>query len=186
MNMNMNIKYCPECGATTSIKIPSGDNRERVVCSQCELIHYQNPKIVVGCVPVIGNEILLCKRAIEPRYGFWTVPAGFMELGETLIQGATRETYEEACAKVNIGHLFAIVDVISAGQVHAFYTADLMGDFAPGQESLDVKLFNKNDMPWDQMAFESGVFALRKLLDDDGKNNGIHYHKIDRRKQPSS
>ena len=90
-------------------------------------------------------------------------------LARPLIQGATRETYEEACAKVNIGHLFAIVDVISAGQVHAFYTADLIGDFAPGQESLDVKLFNKNDMPWDQMAFESGVFALRKLLDDDGK-----------------
>ena len=91
-----------------------------VVCSECELIHYQNPKIVVGCVPVIGDEILLCKRAIEPRYGFWTVPAGFMELGETLIQGATRETYEEACAKVNIGHLFAIVDVISAGQGACF------------------------------------------------------------------
>ena len=184
--MNMNMKYCPECGATTSKKTPSGDNRERVVCCECELIHYQNPKIVVGCVPVIGDEILLCKRAIEPRYGFWTVPAGFMELGETLIQGAARETYEEAFAKVNIGHLFAIVDVISVGQVHAFYTADLISDFAPGQESLDVKLFNKNDMPWDQMAFESGVFALRKLLDDDGQNNGIHYHKIDKRKLLSS
>tara|TARA_B100001109_G_scaffold148122_1_gene120629 strand:- start:205 stop:759 length:555 start_codon:yes stop_codon:yes gene_type:complete len=184
--MNMNMKYCPECGGKTSIRTPSGDNRERIVCDECELINYQNPKIVVGCIPVIGDEILLCKRAIEPRYGFWTIPAGFMELGETLIQGAKRETYEEACADVNIGHLFAIVDVISAGQVHAFFTADLIGDFAPGQESLDVKLFNMNDIPWDQMAFESGVFALRKLLDDGGKNNGIHYHKIDRRKQSSS
>tara|TARA_B100000575_G_scaffold39407_1_gene26987 strand:+ start:345 stop:887 length:543 start_codon:yes stop_codon:yes gene_type:complete len=180
------MKYCPECGGKTSIRTPSGDNRERIVCDECELINYQNPKIVVGCIPVIGDEILLCKRAIEPRYGFWTIPAGFMELGETLIQGAKRETYEEACAEVNIGHLFAIVDVISAGQVHAFFTADLIGDFAPGQESLDVKLFNMNDIPWDQMAFESGVFALRKLLDDGGKNNGIHYHKIDRRKQSSS
>ena len=88
----MNMKYCPECGGKASIKTPSGDNRERIVCDECELINYQNPKIVVGCIPVIGDEILLCKRAIEPRYGFWTIPAGFMELGETLIQGAKRET----------------------------------------------------------------------------------------------
>ena len=102
------MNYCPECGANVKTKIPHGDNRERYVCTKCEIVHYQNPKIVVGCIPEIDNKILLCKRAIEPRYGFWTIPAGFMELGETLIQGAKRETFEEACAEVEIGNLFCI------------------------------------------------------------------------------
>ena len=114
------MKYCAECSATTIKKIPKGDNRERVICSRCKIIHYQNPKIVVGCIPEIDNKILLCKRAIEPRYGYWTIPAGFMELDESLEEGAMRETKEEACADVRIGHLFATVDVIRVGQVHIF------------------------------------------------------------------
>ena len=177
------MNYCPECGANVKTKIPHGDNRERYVCTKCEIVHYQNPKIVVGCIPEIDNKILLCKRAIEPRYGFWTIPAGFMELGETLIQGAKRETFEEACAEVEIGNLFCIVDVIGAGQVHAFFKAKLIGNFSPGEESLDTQLYKNDEIPWDEMAFESGVFALKKLLQDKGRDNGIHYHKIDRRKR---
>jgi ADP-ribose pyrophosphatase YjhB (NUDIX family) len=172
------MSYCIDCGATTQKKIPDGDNRERMVCSDCGAIHYQNPKIVVGCIPEIDDSILLCRRAIEPRYGFWTVPAGFMELGETLIEGAIRETKEEAGASVEIGHLFASVDVIGAGQIHVFFTAKLLGDFSAGQESLEVQLFKKNKIPWEELAFQSGIFALKKYLEDQGRNNGIHYHTL--------
>lgn len=172
------MKYCSSCGATVSRKIPDGDNKDRWVCDACQTVHYQNPLIVVGCVPERDGKILLCKRAIEPRYGYWTVPAGFMELGETLAQGAARETREEACAEVRIGHLFASVDVVQAGQVHLFFTADLLGDFAPGDESLEVALFDKSDIPWDEIAFRSGSFALRTYLADAGVNKGVHFHEV--------
>jgi len=152
------------------------------VCTRCGHIHYQNPLVVVGCVPERDGRILLCKRAIEPRYGFWTVPAGFMELGETQAQGAARETLEEACAEVRIGHLFASVDVIDAGQVHLFFTARLLGDFAPGDESLEVRLFSEAEIPWDDIAFESGRYALRKYFEDRGRNNGVHIHELRRAK----
>jgi len=152
------------------------------VCDACTIVHYQNPKIVVGCVPERDGKILLCKRAIEPRHGFWTVPAGFMELGETTAQGAARETLEEACAEVRIGHLFASVDVVEAGQVHLFFTAALMSDFAAGDESLEVQMFAKDEIPWQEIAFRSGTFALKKYLDDAGENNGVHMHEISFRK----
>jgi ADP-ribose pyrophosphatase YjhB (NUDIX family) len=122
--------------------------------------------------------VLLCRRAIEPRYGFWTVPAGFMELGETMEQGAARETLEEACAEVEIGRLFASVDVIQAGQVHMFFAATLVGDFAPGDESLEVELFGQKEIPWDEIAFRSGEFALQKFFADAGRNNGVHMHEV--------
>ena len=176
------MKFCSNCGASVSRKIPAGDTRDRWVCDGCTIVHYQNPKIVVGCVPERDGKILLCKRAIEPRHGFWTVPAGFMELGETIAQGAARETLEEACAEVRIGHLFASVDVVEAGQVHLFFTAALMSDFAAGDESLDVQMFAKDNIPWDEIAFRSGTFALRKYLEDAGKNNGVHMHEISLRK----
>jgi ADP-ribose pyrophosphatase YjhB (NUDIX family) len=121
------MKFCMNCGKTVSRKVPAGDTRARLICEGCSAIHYQNPKIVVGCVPEQDGKILLCRRAIEPRRGFWTVPAGFMELGETVAEGAARETREEACAKVEIGRLFASVDVIEAGQVHLFFAARLLG-----------------------------------------------------------
>jgi ADP-ribose pyrophosphatase YjhB (NUDIX family) len=129
-------------------------------------------------VPERDGKVLLCKRAIEPRYGFWTVPAGFMELGETMEQGATRETLEEACADVEIGHLFASVDVIQAGQVHIFFTATLLGDFAAGDESLEAALFRQEDIPWSDIAFRSGKFALEKFFEDAGRNNGVHMHQV--------
>lgn len=152
------------------------------MCDACNIVHYQNPKIVVGCVPERDGKILLCKRAIEPRQGFWTVPAGFMELGETTAQGAARETLEEACAEVRIGHLFASVDVIEAGQVHLFFTAALMSDFAAGDESLDVQMFATDEIPWQEIAFRSGTFALQKYIEDAGENNGVHMHEISFRK----
>jgi len=176
------MKFCSNCGKAISRKVPAGDTKDRWVCDACAIVHYQNPKIVVGCVPERDGNILLCKRAIEPRHGFWTVPAGFMELGETTAQGAARETLEEACAEVRIGHLFASVDVIEAGQVHLFFTATLMSDFTAGDESLEVQMFAKDEIPWEEIAFRSGTFALKKYLEDAGENNGVHMHEISFRK----
>ena len=176
------MKFCSNCGVPVIRKTPAGDTKDRWLCDACTIVHYQNPKIVVGCVPERDGRILLCKRAIEPRHGFWTVPAGFMELGETIAQGAARETLEEACAEVRIGHLFASVDVVEAGQVHLFFTAALMSDFAAGDESLEVQMFAKDEIPWDEIAFRSGTFALKKYLEDAGENNGVHLHEISFRK----
>jgi len=174
------MKYCSNCGDRVAQKVPEGDTKTRWVCGACEIVHYQNPKIVVGCVPEIDGRILLCKRAIEPRYGYWTVPAGFMEIGETIAEGAARETLEEACAEVEIGHLFASVDVPEAGQVHLFFTARLVGDFAAGHETLEAELYSRDEIPWDDIAFRSGHFALKKYLDDAGSNNGVHLHEVRR------
>ena len=172
------MKHCSSCGSLVTEKIPDGDNRHRWVCVQCNTIHYQNPRIVVGCVAEQDGKILLCRRAIEPRYGYWTVPAGFMELGETMEQGAARETLEEACADVEIGHLFASVDVIEAGQVHVFFTGNLLGDFGAGDESLESALFRQEEIPWSDIAFRSGKFALEKYFEDAGQNNGVHMHQV--------
>ncbi len=181
--MKRTIKYCTKCGASVSLRVPDDDNRERWICDGCGYIHYQNPLVVVGCVPEQDGRILLCKRAIEPRYGYWTVPAGFMELGESLAEGAARETMEEACATVEIGHLFASVDVIEAGQLHLFFTAKLVSDFRPGAESLEVALFEKKDIPWDEIAFPSGHYALQQYFDDRGCNNGVHIHELRRARE---
>jgi len=178
------MKFCSNCSQPVSEIVPEGDNRNRFVCSQCDLVHYQNPNIIVGCIPERDGQILLCRRAIEPRHGFWTIPAGFMELGETLAQGAARETLEEACAEVEIHHLFASVDIIDAGQVHLFFTATLLGDFGVGQESLETKLFREQDIPWDELAFKSGHFALKKYYEDRGRNRGVHHHELQQRKPP--
>jgi ADP-ribose pyrophosphatase YjhB (NUDIX family) len=168
------MNFCSSCGAPVAKKRPGGDTRDRWVCESCEAIHYQNPKIVVGCLPEHEGKVLLCKRAIEPRTGFWTAPAGFMEIGESIAEGAARETLEEACAEVEIGHLFASVDVVYAGQVHLFFTARLLGDFSAGEESLEVALFSVADIPWDNIAFSSNRFALEKYIEDAGQNNGVH------------
>lgn len=172
------MKYCSSCGKKVTRRVPDNDNHERWICDSCGTVHYQNPKLVVGCIPEKDGKILLCKRAIEPRYGYWTVPAGFMELGESLAQGAARETLEEACANVEIGHLFAAVDVVDAGQVHIFFTAKLLGDFGVGEESLDVALYGADEIPWDDIAFRSGRYALEKYFEDDGQNNGVHVHEL--------
>ncbi len=181
-NKDITMNYCAECGHAVTLQIPKGDNRTRSVCEACGIVHYVNPKIVVGCVPEKDGRILLCKRAIEPRSGYWTVPAGFMELGESTAQGAARETLEEACAEVEIGHLFASVDVVDAGQLHLFFTARLLGDYAAGAESLEVAMYAEEDIPWDDIAFHSGRYALKKYFADKGENNGVHIHELRRAK----
>jgi ADP-ribose pyrophosphatase YjhB (NUDIX family) len=147
------------------VEIPAGDNRLRYTCNSCTTVHYENPKLVVGCVPVHNDRILLCKRAIEPRLGFWTLPAGFMEMGESLAEAAARETLEEACADVAIGGLLASVNVLSAGQVHVFFRATLASPrFAAGAESLEVQLVDPAEIPWGQLAFTSNRIALEQYL----------------------
>jgi ADP-ribose pyrophosphatase YjhB (NUDIX family) len=176
------MNFCSSCGMQVVRRTPDGDTRERWVCENCSIVHYQNPKVVVGCIPERDGKILLCKRAIEPRYGFWTAPAGFMELGESIAAGAARETLEEACAEVEIGRLFATVDVIYAGQLHLFFTAKLLSNFAAGEESLDVALFELDEIPWDGLAFTSNRFALEKYVEDAGHDNGVHLHVIEKKR----
>ena len=150
------MKYCSNCGKPVEIKVPAGDNRQRAVCTACNTIHYENPRMVLGCIPVWEDQILMCRRAIEPRYGFWTVPAGFMENDESLAQAAARETWEEALAEVEIGELHAVVDVVHARQVHIFFHAQLRTkQFGAGDESLEARLFDEKDIPWQDIAFPS-------------------------------
>src|SRR5689334_18731902 len=154
------MNFCNQCGAPVEFRIPPGDHLARHVCNTCGTIHYQNPRLVVGCVPEHEGKILICRRAIEPRRGYWTVPAGFMENGETLQQAAARESHEEALAEVEIGSLLAIVHVLHAEQVHVFFRARLgVPRFAPGPESLEVELVAPGDIPWADIAFPSTEFA---------------------------
>lgn len=161
------MKYCSECGKPVVSRVPEGDSLPRFVCDHCGIIHYRNPLMVVGCVPEFMGKILLCRRSIEPRKGFWTLPAGFMELGETLPEAAMRETWEEARAKVTLGALFALVDVVHAGQVHAFFAAQLpVPEFAAGDETLETRLFDAQEIPWEQLAFPSVRLALERYLEN--------------------
>ena len=161
------MKFCSNCGHAVEVRVPDGDNLPRFVCPACHTIHYENPKLVVGCVPEHEGRILLCKRAIEPRLGYWTVPAGFMENGETLEAAAARESREEALAEVTIGSLLAIVNVVHAHQVHVIYRATLPApEFGVGVESLEVELVRIEDIPWPEIAFPSVEFALRRYLED--------------------
>ena len=166
------MNYCSACGRPVTTTIPDGDNRPRAVCTACAAVHYVNPKLVVGCVPEFAGQILLCRRAIEPRLGFWTVPAGFMEIGETLADAAIRETWEEALARVDLGALFSVVDVVQAGQVHVFFAARLLQpDFGPGTESLEVRLFHPPEIPWADLAFPSTRIALEQHLENRRSGN---------------
>lgn len=166
------MNYCSACGQPVKIAVPEGDNRPRAVCTACDTIHYVNPKLVVGCVPELEGQILLCRRAIEPRLGFWTVPAGFMELGETLGEAAIRETWEEALARVELGPLFSVVDVVHAGQVHVFFKARLLQpEFGAGSESLETRLFRPEEIPWSDLAFPSVRIALEQYLENGRSGN---------------
>ncbi|UDG82291.1 NUDIX hydrolase [Candidatus Vallotia cooleyia] len=148
------MKFCSVCSYTVSLCVPPGDNRKRFVCDNCNTIHYVNPRNVVGTVPIWDNKLLLCRRAIKPRYGCWTLPAGFMEIGETTAEAAIRETLEEAGARVELQMLFTVLNAPYVHQVHLFYLARLLDiDVQAGAESLDVKLFDEADIPWDKIAF---------------------------------
>ncbi|MEO8377724.1 MAG: NUDIX hydrolase [Candidatus Sumerlaeota bacterium] len=169
------MNFCSNCGAPIAIKTPPGDHLPRFVCEKCGSIHYKNPLLVLGCVPEWEGRILLCRRAIEPRLGYWTVPAGFMENGETMQQAAARECHEEALARVDVGSLLAVVSVTHAHQVHVMFRARMITpDFAPGTESLEVKLVAEADVPWEDLAFPSGEFTLRRYFADRAK--GIEDH----------
>lgn len=177
------MKFCPECGQPVELMVPEGDHLPRHVCPACSAIHYQNPKIVVGCVPEHDGKILICRRAIEPRLGYWTVPAGFMENDETMQQGAARESMEEALADVDIGSPLAIVHVLHARQVHVMFRARLRTPgFGIGAESLEVRLCDPADIPWQDIAFPSVTFALERYLEDRAAGRDeLHFTAIDRR-----
>ncbi len=155
------------CGANAHYRVPAGDNRERAVCSACSEIHYENPLNVVGTVPVWGDQVLLCRRAIEPRLGLWTLPAGFMELGESTADGALRETIEEAGATVEMQGLFSVLNVVRVGQVHLFYRARMLDTtLDPGPESLEARLFREDEVPWDELAFRTVRQTLEWFFED--------------------
>jgi ADP-ribose pyrophosphatase YjhB (NUDIX family) len=161
------MNFCSNCGERVQVKVPEGDNMPRYVCDACGMIHYQNPKVVVGCIPEWEDRILLCRRAIEPRYGLWTLPAGFMENGETVQQGAARETMEEANADVEVGGLYALFNLPHINQVYMLFRARLkQPEFGAGTESLEVELMREDQIPWDEIAFPVISEALRLYFKD--------------------
>jgi len=161
------MKFCPLCAAPTRETVPEGDDRPRAVCTACGAIHYQNPRTVVGCLIEHDGKLLLCRRAIEPAHGLWTPPAGYLEIGESALDGAVRETHEEARARVEILAPHSYLDLPHIGQHYALYRARLAEPaFEAGPESLEVALFDLDALPWDELAFPVIHFALRLLLED--------------------
>ena len=175
------MKFCPNCASTLSLKIPADDSRERFVCDSCGTIHYQNPRNVVGSIPVYGEQVLLCRRAIAPRHGYWTLPAGFMELGESTAEGAGRETVEEAGAEFTMGPLLSVMSVPRVGQVHLYYLAELRHEeFNPGFETQEARMFLESEIPWDELAFRTVQETLKHYFAD--KKSGqfqVHSFNID-------
>lgn len=174
------IKHCRNCGTPVVYRLPDdGDTKERAICTACQTVHYENPLNVVGTVPYLGDRILLCKRNIEPRWGKWTLPAGFMELGETTLQGAARETEEEAGAEFEIEGLFTVLSVPRVGQVHLFYRARLLSDrFNPGHETLEARLFTEADVPWEEIAFRTVKDTLERFFAD-RRRGAFAVHNVD-------
>ena len=164
------MKFCSHCGAEVSFIIPTGDNLKRHVCNSCDTIHYQNPRIIAGYIPYYEDKVLLCKRAIEPRHGFWTLPAGFLENHETVSAGAARESLEEANASIKSGELFATFSLPHISQVYIFYRGELKDlNYSAGEESLEVELFKEGEIPWDELAFPSITKALKYYFADRAK-----------------
>ena len=170
------IKHCRACGAAVTYLVPVDDNRLRAVCNQCTTIHYENPLNVVGTLPVWQDQVLLCRRNIEPRYGLWTLPAGFMELGESTAQGALRETEEEAGAHVELLGLYTLLNVVTVGQVHFFYRARMLDThLAPGPETIEARLFSEAEIPWDELAFRTVRETLKLYFADRQRGQfGVH------------
>ena len=168
MNLSEHIQFCSHCGTKITIAIPDGDNRHRHVCPSCGVIHYENPKVVTGCIPTCGDRVLLCKRAIEPRLGYWTLPAGFMENDETLEQGARRETLEEAQAELTDLHLYGVYSLPRINQIYVMFRGELSDEegFGPGEESLETKLVLQEEIPWDQIAFRVVSLTLQRYLNN--------------------
>ncbi len=176
-------KHCRNCGAAVDIRLPDdGDTKPRAVCPACHLVHYDNPLNVVGTVPVWGDSgqyVLLCKRNIEPRFGKWTLPAGFMELNETTAEGAARETLEEAGAQFEMGEIFTLMNVSRVGQVHIYYRARLLSDvFDPGHETIEARLFTEDQIPWDEIAFRTVKETLEHYFAD-RRQGRFGFHAVD-------
>jgi ADP-ribose pyrophosphatase YjhB (NUDIX family) len=174
------IKHCKQCGTAVVYRIPDdGDTKTRAVCPACSTIHYENPLTVVGTLPYWGDKVLLCKRNIEPRFGLWTLPAGFMELNETTTEGAARETVEEAGAQFAMQDLFTLVNVARVGQVHLFYRAQLTSDhFEPGIETIEARLFLESEIPWEEIAFRTTRETLECFFAD-RRRGAFTFHHID-------
>lgn len=167
MQLPQRIKHCRVCGNPAEYRTPALDNRPRATCTVCGEVHYENPLNVVGTVPVWGDKVLLCRRNIEPRYGFWTLPAGFMELGESTAEGAVRETVEEAGANIELQGLFTMLNVVRVGQVHLYYRARMLNDqLAPGPETIEAQLFREDEVPWDELAFRTVRDTLQHFFAD--------------------
>jgi len=174
------LKHCKSCGSAVTYRLPDdGDTRERAICTACHTVHYENPLNVVGTLPIWEDKILLCKRNIEPRYGKWTLPAGFMELGETVAQGAARETDEEAGAQIELLGLYTLMNVVRVGQVHFFYRAKLLSTtFHPGHETIEARLFSEDEVPWDDIAFRTVRETLKCFFED--RQRGVFpLHQVD-------
>jgi len=158
------------------LRVPAGDHLPRHVCPDCGTIHYQNPKMVVGCIPEWEDKVLLCRRAIEPKHGYWTLPAGFMENGETTLEGAARETWEEAGANIEISGLYTLYNLPHINQVYLMFRARLLDlDFKPGIESLETRLFSEAEIPWDEIAFRTVRATLEQYFDD-RRNGTFSFH----------
>ena len=160
-------KFCSQCGTPNTNRLLEGDNRKRDVCEGCGAVHYQNPRLVVGTLPVWGDKVLLCLRAIEPRANTWTLPAGFMELGESMAQGALRETQEEAGAQITLGKLYTAIDIPQVDQVHVYFLAEALGpELDPGTETLEARWYGLDEIPWDNLAFRSVSTTLKHYIHD--------------------
>ena len=168
VNFSHTIHFCRQCGTAVEQRVPDdGDTKLRAICPACGTIHYQNPLNVVGTVPYLGDRVLLCKRNIEPRRGFWTLPAGFMELGESTAEGALRETHEEAGAEIELEELFTLLNVPRVGQVHLYYRARLLSErFEPGHETMEARLFEQHEIPWEEIAFRTVKETLERFFAD--------------------
>jgi ADP-ribose pyrophosphatase YjhB (NUDIX family) len=174
------MKFCSNCAAPVVQRIPPGDSLPRYVCDQCGEIHYQNPRVVVGTIPEWEGRLLLCRRAIEPRYGYWTLPAGFMENGETVAEGAARETLEEAGARIALGEPFSMISVPRVNQVHVFFRARILDlEFRPGAETLEVGLFDEAGIPWKDIAFRTVSLTIERWFADCSRGAfGFHAAEI--------
>jgi len=173
------VRYCSSCAAPVSLRVPPGDSLPRFVCDQCGDIHYQNPRLVVGTLPEFEGRLLLCRRAIEPRYGYWTLPAGYMENGEGTADAAMRETREEAGAEVELGAPFSMISIPHVNQVHLFYRAKLTDlSFQPGDESLEVALFDEERLPWKDLAFRTVSMTLKYFVED-RRTGAFGFHAAD-------
>ena len=161
------MSFCVSCGHHNEQKIPLGDHKPRLMCNHCGHIHYDNPKIICGALAIWDNKVLLCRRSIEPRYGLWTLPAGFMELFETMQQGAARETREEAEAEIEVEQLYCMYNIPRIGQIYVLFKAQLIqGVFGAGEESLECRLFAEHEIPWAELAFPSVEHTLKHYFAD--------------------